>query len=329
LVLSSLIAVATATGMDAETSSLLQSKKDSVARVDGVAPVLDRAADALKSLTSESNVADVMASFAKQLSTTATSVLQMPPTEKDALIKRASQTKELSNFVKSYMNLPADVKQKVDDVALDTPIMNQVYDALDPVDSRALLVQLDRATSGKNCRKTIRAGHEVRECSTYTRNGQGGHWHSNWNGDRGSGTETVTRAKDGDLVHSHNHQYSHDGSGGNARTETTTRGKDNYRHGHSTSHQIVNGRTITNSASGTTFHGGDNTHATSHSHTHKAGEGTTTNTATTSTEDGQRTHGHSHSHAYSEDTGESRSQTTTCDGPGQAACDTIVSDTNR
>jgi len=326
LVLSTLIAVATATGIDAEMSSLLQSKRDSVTRADGVAPVLDRAADELRSLTSESNVADVMASFAKELSTMATSVLQMPPTETDALFKRASQTKELSNFVESYMNLPADVKQKVDDVALDTPIMNQVYDALDPVDSRALLVQLDRATTGKSCRQTIRDGQRVRECSSSSKNGRGGHTYTNWNGARGSGTETTTRDKEGDLVHQHTHKYTHDGRGGNARTETTTRGKDDYRHGHSTSHNIVNGRTITNSASGTTFHGGENTHATSHTHTHKAGEGTITQTDTTSTDSGGRTHSHGHSHAHNEDTGESRSVTTTCDGPGQAACDTIVTD---
>jgi len=312
---------------DLETSSLLQSKRDSITRVDTVSPVLDRAAVELRSLTAESDVEHVMASFAAELKSTANSMIQLPSNEKDALLQRASQTKELTNFVESYVQLSEDIKKKVDDAALNTPIMNQVYDSLGQADSHALLMQLDRATTGKRCYYTTRNGERVRECTSSSSNGRGGHSHRHWHGDRGSGTETITRNKDGELVHRHFHEYRHDGSGGNAQTDTVTQGKDSYRHDHGHRHRIDgNGRTFTNTNSGTTFHGGENTHSHSHEHNHAIGESTNTQTNTVSTDSGGRFHGHGHTHSHDEQTGNHRSTSTHCDGPNPGDCDTLVTD---
>lgn len=288
---------------DGDSHCLLQGKKDHQNREIG--PLIDRAASDLLSL-SGTTVSDAMDDFSKQLKATAMSMLQMPQSEQDALLQRASQGKEFDSFIQAYKALPADLQNSVNDAALLSPAMNHVYDSLQPARQQALLQQLDKSTTGKRCYTATRNGNRVRECTTSTRNGRGGHTHTHWNGDRGSGTETTTLDKNGDLVHQHTHSHTHNGQGGNARTETTTRGKDQYAHAHSTAHALAGGRTVTASATGSVTHGGGNSHTHTHSHSHKSGENTVTNTGTVSTQDGDVIHSHGHTHQQAED-GSSRS----------------------
>lgn len=310
-VLSSLLWV-TAAVSDSDSHALLQSKKDHQSR--DIVPLLDRATSELLRLSGPT-VSDTMDQFSKQLKKTSTSLLQMPQTEQDALLQRASQGKEFGSFVQAYKALPMDVQKLVNDAALHSPAMNNVYDSLQPADKNALLQKLDQSATGKRCETVTRNGERVRQCTTFTRNGEGGHTHVHWHGDKGSGTETTTRNKNGELVHRHTHSHTHNGQGGNARTETTTQGKNDYAHGHSTSHTLRDGRTSTGTATNSVTHGGGNSHSHTHGHTHKTGENTVTNTATVSRQDGEVIHSHEHGHRHSERTGSSYSVTDTNHGP--------------
>lgn len=327
-----LLALVVVTSAELEQSSLLQSnvKKDNKNRVD-ILPALAHATQELRQLredTSDEQIAASLNRLFEKAKQTSTSVLQLPDSEQSALLRRASQGNHVQQLSESFGQLPDKVQSKVIKALASSEDMLDTFDSLPQSEQRGVLLELDKSTTGKTCRRCTRGGrNDARCCTTFSRNGRGGTEHTHWTSDFGSGTETSTRNKDGELVHTHSHSHTHNGRGGNARTETTTTGKDNYRHDHSTSHNYNNGRTTSETNSGTTFHGGENTHSHSHSHSHKPGENTQTNTGTTSTDSGGRFHGHGHFHNHNEETGETRTITTHCDGPDRADCE--KHDTNR
>jgi len=311
------LVAASDSAIDVESNSLLQSKKEQKDRSDLVIPLLDHATKELARVRdnmSDEEMQHAVDKFSSKLRATATSVLQMPQTEQAALLRRASQGKELRGFADTYASLPDDVKMKVRDIALLSPEVNHAYDVLPKHEQEALLVQLEKSTSGKRCETKSQLGqpaglgNDIRVCQTKTRNGRGGHTHTHWSSDKGSATETVTQNKDGDLVHRHFTKHTHNGRGGDASTETVTQGKNSYQHSHGTSHRIVDGRTVTSTATGSTAHGGKNSHSHVHVHSHRPGDGTSTATASGSNNNG-KIHSHDHFHSFDEQTGKTEQGT--------------------
>jgi hypothetical protein len=327
VLLISLFALGKAT-VDIESSSLLQSKmhKD---RSDQVGPLFEHAAAELASLgidASDAQVTVAVADFSQKLKSTAISILQMPQTEQEALLRRASQGTELSDFVKGFVSLPADVRKKVTSKALGSPEINEAYDSLPESDQQALLMQLetdlDKATTGKSCHKVwktndrVKGGGEwVRECTTTSRSGNGGTTYRKWSGEGQSGTETTTTNKDGDLVHRHQHVHRHNGQGGNAKTDTTTQGKNGYLHQHGTAHHYNKDTGRTDTSTNTHTRSDFNGHEHSHGHSHSGGmDGKThSGTSTHTKSDG---HEHSHGHSHDHRSGEGSWTTTDTDTKG-------------
>jgi len=303
------LVVASDSAFDGESNSLLQNKKEQKERSDLVTPLLNHATKELARVgdqMSDTEMQHVVDKFSSKLSAIATSVLQMPQTEQAALLRRASQGKELRGFAESYVSLPDDVKMKVRDIALLSPAVNDAYDVLPKHEQETLLVQLDKSTSAKRCERkraslTGRSsglGDNIRVCETFTRNGRGGHRHTHWSSSKGSATETVTENKKGDLVHRHFTKHTHNGQGGDASTETATQGKNGYGHAHSTAHRVIDGRTITATATSSSSHGGGHQHTHGHVHSHKIFGTTSTNTGTQTVSDGEVVHSHDHSHDF-------------------------------
>jgi len=190
---------------------------------------------------------------------------------KEALLQRASQSKQMQELIGRFHSLPVENQQKL------TKAGGDIFEKL-PVAQRSALVQqvshsLDDATEGKTETRQFEDA-TGRKCTQTT--DDRGYLHRHCHGD--TGTETTSRAKTGG--HFHNHKYDHNGQGGNARTSTFSEGG-GHRHEHQTAHvSDANGNTATSTH--TESEGGGNKHEHSHSTWHANGK-THTGTVTSGT----------------------------------------------
>jgi len=288
---STTLMVALAQG-DVEEMSLMQHK---VWTKDRIGAAIHRATSDLPRATeaSAAEVDEIVESFTQDLMKTSTALMQVSHSQKDALLRRASQSAEVSSFIEGYINLPEETKHKVVNSALGSEDLIKVFNTMPDQHRRALLMQLDaehmeEALAPKT--KTVRSEDTV-------------------------GTKvTRTETKDdrtGELLHSHTHTHrrGHDWKVTDTayplgQTDTATTGKHGYRHNHH--HQLTSdlgnlGRTATTATASETkaSHTAD---AIGHSHSHQtkvdARNGPNMDTVTkTQTYKGLDRHSHTHLHA--------------------------------
>jgi len=307
-------------GLD-EVSSLLQHK--ATVRVKAEAWTEDQLGVAISHATSnlpratdatDAEVDEMVRAFSQDLTKTSTALMQASLSQKDALLRRASQSDEVSSFFEGYANLPQETKYKVVHSALGSEDLINVFQTMPEQDRRALLVQLDGnhmdQTVGAKTKTQTRkvedaAGNKGTETVT-TRDGKLVHRHRHVHNARTGQTETVTQSKRHRHRHAHNaktggtetetasagHSHRHSHKGG--RSNTVSTGANGYRHSHSHAHQHNNGVTITATSSETTAHSGAKRVGHAHSHRHRPGQGTKTDTV--SSDGGKVVHSHSHMH---------------------------------
>jgi len=228
-------------------TSLLQHKLSTEDKIDAA---IRRATLDLPKATSATvaEVDDMVEAFSQDLMKTSTALTQVSVTQQEALLRRALQSAELSNFVEGYINLPEETKHKVVNSALSSEDLVEVFEAMPTAERTELLVQLD----GNQMDKTLAQKTETKVTNDAAGNRK---------------TETVTRDGNGNVVHSHTHVH-------NARTgqtETATQSK-KHRHTHVTNAKT--GATATDST-------GANGYQHHHDHTHSRQNGVT-NTGTNS-----------------------------------------------
>jgi len=252
------VLIALTYGEVVEETSLLQNK---VLADDGYNGAVHRATSDLSKVTdaTAAEVDDMVETFSQDLMKT-TALMQVSDAQQAALFRRAFQSAEVSNLVDGYLNLPEVSKHKLVNSALRSDDLAKVFDTMPTEDRTALLVQLD----GSHMEKTVAQKTETKVTNDAAGNRK---------------TETVTRDRSGNVVHSHTHVH-------NARTgqtETATRSKQ-HRHDHK--HNSKTAQTETQTATAGTGH--------THGHVTNAKTGVT---VTDSTANGY-SHHHDHTHTH-------------------------------
>merc|ERR1740117_2064190 len=163
-------------------------------------------------------------------------------------------------------------KHKVVNSALRSEDLAKVFDTMPTEDRTALLVQLD----GSHMEKTVAqktetkvtndsAGNRKTETVTKDRNGQVVHRHTHLHNARTGQTETSTQSKQ------HTHQHKHNSKSAQTETQTASNG---HTHGHVTNAKT--GVTVTDSTGANGYQ-----HHHDHTHTHQNGvTATATNSRT-------------------------------------------------
>jgi len=317
-------------GLD-EVSSLLQHKatlvKAEAWTEDQLGVAISHATSNLPRATdaTDAEVDEMVQAFSQDLTKTSTALMQASLSQKDALLRRASQSAEVSSFFEGYANLPQETKYKVANSALGSEDLINVFETMPEQDRRALLVQLDGnhmdQTLGAKTRTQTRqvedvAGNKRTETVT-TRDGKLVHRHRHVYNARTGQTETVTQSKHHRHRHAHNaknggtvtetasaggHSHQHINAGGTSATVST--GANGYRHIHGHSHRHQNGVTITASTSATKTSSSADEVGHSHSYRHQPGSGTVTNT-----ESSRGNWVHRHRHTHDERTGRTNTDT--------------------
>jgi hypothetical protein len=275
------VVIALTQGEVVEEVSLLQNK---VFTDDDFDAALSRATSDLPKATdaTAAEVDDMVETFSQHLMKTSTALMQVSVTQKEALLRRAFQSAEVSNFVEGYVNLPEETKHKVVNSALGSEDLAKVFETMPTEDRIALLVQLD----GDHMDKTVAqktetkvtndaAGNRKTETVTKDRNGRVVHSHTHIHNARTGQTETATQSKQ------HRHEHKHNSKSAQTETQTVSNG-----HSHSHMTNAKTGQTVTDTVSNGHRHHHD------HTHTHKNGQ-----TVTDTNTDGYRHH-HDHTHQH-------------------------------
>merc|ERR1719253_17222 len=189
-----------------------------------------------------------------------TALMQVSDAQQAALFRRAFQSAEVSNLVDGYLNLPEVSKHKLVNSALRSDDLAKVFDTMPTEDRTALLVQLD----GSHMEKTVAQKTETKVTNDAAGNRK---------------TETVTRDRSGNVVHSHTHVH-------NARTGQTETATQSKQHRHDHKHNSKTAQTETQTATAGTGH--------THGHVTNAKTGVT---VTDSTANGY-SHHHDHTHTH-------------------------------
>jgi len=267
-------------------TSLLQHKLSTEDKIDAA---IHRATSDLPKATSATvaEVDDMVEAFSQDLMKTSTALTQVSVTQQEALLRRAFQSAEVSNFVEGYINLPEETKHKVVNSALSSEDLVEVFEAMPTAERTALLVQLD----GNQMDKTVAQKTETkvtndsagnRKTETVTKDGNGNvvHSHTHVHNARTGQTETATRSKQ----HRHNHKH----NSNSAQTETQT-ASTGHTHGHVTNAKT--GVTVTDSTGANGYQ-----HHHDHTHTHQNGVTATATNSRTRADGGAQDVTASHSH---------------------------------
>jgi hypothetical protein len=276
------VVIALTQGEVVEEVSLLQNK---VFTDDDFDAALSRATSDLPKATdaTAAEVDDMVETFSQHLMKTSTALMQVSVTQKEALLRRAFQSAEVSNFVEGYISLPEETKHKVVNSVLGSEDLAKVFETMPTEDRTALLVQLD----GDHMDKTVAqktetkvtndaAGNRKTETVTKDRNGQVVHSHTHIHNARTGQTETATQSKH------HKHEHKHNSKSAQTETQTATTGKTpggfayvHHSHGHMTNAKT--GQTVTDSTDADGYR-----HHHDHTHKHENGKtGTVTNSQST------------------------------------------------
>merc|ERR1719253_555348 len=212
-----------------------------------------------------------------------TALMQVSDAQQAALFRRAFQSAEVSNLVDGYLNLPEVSKHKLVNSALRSDDLAKVFDTMPTEDRTALLVQLD----GSHMEKTVAqktetkvtndaAGNRKTETVTRDRSGNVVHSHTHVHNARTGQTETATRSKQ------HRHDHKHNSNSAQTETQTVSTG---HTHGHVTNAKT--GATVTDSTGA-----GGYKHHHDHTYTHKVGDNYAGITATKTRATGIDWHDH-------------------------------------
>jgi len=267
-------------------TSLLQHKLSTEDKIDSA---IHRATSDLPKATSATvaEVDDMVEAFSQDLMETSTALTQVSVTQQEALLRRAFQSAEVSNFVEGYINLPEETKHKVVNSALSSEDLVEVFEAMPTAERTALLVQLDgnqmdKAVGQKTETKVTNDQAGNRKTETVTKDGNGNvvHSHTHVHNARTGQTETATRSKQ------HRHNHKHNSNSAQTETQTASAG---HTHGHVTNAKT--GVTVTDSTGANGYQ-----HHHDHTHTHQNGVTATATNSRTRADGGAQDVTATHSH---------------------------------
>jgi len=286
---STTVAMVLASGDD-EVASLLQAntwtQHDMDAAISRATLELPKAVKA-----TDAEVDDMVKVLSQDLMQTSTALMQRSVSQQEALLRRASQSVEVSSFIQGYINLPEETKHKVEQSALGSEDLIQMFHTMPEQDRRALLMQLgstpvDDAVSSKTKTETHRtvdgATGDKKTHTQTVRDGKVVHSHTHVYNRRTGQTETATKSKNHEHAHSHNSKT--------GKTHTDTLGPNGYQHAHNHQHTYDgDGWTVTHSDS--LSKASDKSEARTHSHDHQYHRGFGTDTSSVVTH-GDKVHEH-------------------------------------
>lgn len=154
-------------------------------------------------------VDEMVETFLKDLKETSIGLMQVSVSQKGALLRRASQSEEVSSFIEGYINLPEETKFRVLNSVRGSDDLIQGFLTFPEQDRRALLMQLGSSHMDETVAEKTK--------TTRTEDAAGN-----------KKTKTVTDDRHGNLIHSHEHVH----NAKTGKTETTTNSKNRHVHRH-------------------------------------------------------------------------------------------------